>query len=142
MSWVVAIVAGLLATPVGFAAGTLAAYGVLCLRGPENQGRRGLLAGTLGGPIGAIVGFIVGFEGAWWVREGEGGSLVGGLLFAVPLGLIAATAGLILGTHLAERRGVSNYMGERAVWGLYHVAIPAGLLAAGSAYVFGSWLAP
>jgi hypothetical protein len=141
VDWVIAILAGLLAAPVGLLAGTLAAYGILALRMPEREGRRGLLAGTIGGPLGAVGGFILGFEGAWWVREGGGGSAVLGLLFAIPMGLIAATAGLVLGTHLAERRGVTNYAGERAAFGLYYVAIPAGVLAAAGGFVLGSALA-
>jgi hypothetical protein len=141
MNWLIAVVAGVLCAPVGFLAGTLAAYGILALRMPEREGRRGLLAGTIGGPLGAVGGFFVGFQGAWWVREGGGRGLAGGLLFAVPLGLIAATAGLVLGTHLAERRGVTNYAGERAAWGLYYVAIPAGIVAAAGGFVLGWWLA-
>ncbi len=141
MNWLIAIVAGLLAAPVGFLAGTLAAYGILALRMPEREGRRGLLAGTIGGPLGAVGGFIAGFQGAWWVREGGGGGFVLGLLFGIPMGLLAATAGLVFGTHLAERRGVTNYAGERAAWGLYYVAIPAGILAGAGGFVLGFWLA-
>ncbi|MCK6461209.1 MAG: hypothetical protein L6Q95_15105 [Planctomycetes bacterium] len=141
MSWLVAIVAGILAAPVGFALGTLAAYGILALRMPEREGRRGLLAGTIGGPIGAIGGFILGFRGAWWVREGGGGSVALGLILGIPLGLVAAAVGLVLGTGLAERRGITNYAGERAAWGLYYVAIPAGVVAAAGGFVLGWWLA-
>jgi hypothetical protein len=140
MTWVVSIVAGVLAAPVGFLAGTLAAYAILSRTTPEAQGRRGLLAGTIGGPIGAVGAFILGFQGVWWVREGGGSGLVGGLLFAIPLGVLASVAGLVLGTHLAERRGVTNYAGERAAWGLYYVAIPSGLVFAAGGFVLGWWL--
>lgn len=143
MHWLISIAAGVLGAPVGFAAGTLATYGILSLRMRELEGRRGLLAGTIGGPIGAIAGFMLGFQGAWWLLDGGGGAmrgLLGGLLFGIPLGLILGTLGLIFGTHLAEKRGVTNYAGERAAWGLYYVGLPALVLAAAGGFLFGWWL--
>ena len=144
MNWVWSILAGVLAAPVGFVLGTLAAYGILKLyRVSELGGRRGLLAGTIGGPIGIIAGFMLGFQGAWWVIGGGGGSwrgFVAGCLFGIPGGLVAGAVGLFAGTHWAERRGVTNYMGERAAWGLYYVAIPALVVVASGGFLFGWWL--
>jgi hypothetical protein len=141
VNWLVSIVAGVLGAPVGFAAGTAVAYGVLTLRGiSEREGRRGLLAGTIGGPVGIVAGFMLSFRGAWWILGGGGGSargLLAGCLFAIPSGLIAGVVGLVLGTHMAERRGVTNYAGERAAWGLYYVAIPALVLTAAAGFLLG-----
>lgn len=144
MTWILAIAAGLLVAPLGFAAGTALVYAGLALRGiSEREGRRGLLAGTIGGPLGAIAGFCAGFQLAWWLREGGGGSwrglLTGGLI-AVPAAAIAGTAALIAGIHLAERRRVTNYAGERAAWSLYYVAIPTALVTAAAGFVMGWWL--
>jgi hypothetical protein len=142
VKWLWSILAGVLAAPAGFALGTLAVYLILKLRGVP-EGRRGLLAGTIGGPIGVILGFMLGFQATWWVLEGGGGSwrgFVAGCLFGIPGGLVAGAAGLITGVHLAERRGVTNYMGERAAWGLYYVAIPALVVVAAGGFLFGWWL--
>lgn len=144
MNWLYSILAGVLAAPVGFVLGTLVAYGILALRRvPEREGRRGLLAGTIGGPIGIILGFMAGFQGASWVMEGGGGTtrrLLAGCLFGIPGGLLAGTVALVLGIHWAERRGVTNYAGERAAWSLYYVAIPTLVLTAAGGFLFGWWM--
>jgi hypothetical protein len=144
VEWLLAILAGVLAAPVGFVLGTLVAYGALTLRGmTEREGRRGLLAGTFGGPLGAIGGFMLGFQGYWWLEGGGGGGLaglLGGCLFGIPLGLLVGAAGLVCGIRLAERRKVTNYMGERAAWGFYYVALPSGVLTACGGFLLGWWM--
>lgn len=141
MPWLWSILAGVLAAPVGFLVGTFVAYGILKLRRvSELGGRRGLLAGTIGGPIGIVLGFMLGFQGAWWVIGGGGGSWRGflaGCIFGIPGGVVAGALGLIAGVHMAERRGVTNYMGERAAWGLYYVAIPALVVVAAGGFLLG-----
>jgi hypothetical protein len=114
MLTILSILTGILAAPIGSVLAILLVYGVLILRGrSEDQGRRGLLAGVLGIVPGAIVGFSVGMTLAnvgathplaWLAHLGAA------LLGAIAVG----TIGLIIGTHCAEARGVTNYAGERA----------------------------
>jgi len=139
--WLYAILAGLLAAPIGFLAGTAVAYLLFTLRGiSEREGRRGLLAGTIGGPIGILAGFIAGFRTAWWLVGGGGGSLRGllaGCLIGVPAGLVLGGVALVLGVRLAERRGVTNYAGERAAWSLFHVALPTFVATGAGGFLLG-----
>lgn len=125
------ILVGLLSAPIASVVVTLAAYGVFCLLMPENQGRRGLLAGVLGIPVGLFVGFILGHTVTLWLLHSSQTlwrSVALGLVIAVPTAVVVGGLGLTVGTHLAEARGISNYAGERAAWGLFHVALPAAVL--------------
>ncbi|MCW5554377.1 MAG: hypothetical protein KIS67_19735 [Verrucomicrobiae bacterium] len=138
------ILVGLLSAPIASVVVTLATYGVFCLFMAENQGRRGLLAGVLGIPVGLFTGFIVGHTVTTWLLFSSytlWRSLALGLLIAVPAAIIVGGLGLILGTHLAEARGISNYAGERAAWGLFHVALPAAVLIGIAAFLLGRLLA-
>ena len=134
------ILVGVLSAPVASALVTLATYGVFCLFMPENQGRRGLLAGVLGIPIGGFAGFVVGHTVTSWLvhcSPTAWSSAALGLAVALPAGLIAGLLGLIGGTRLAEARGVTNYAGERAAWGLFYVALPAAVVIGIAAFLLG-----
>lgn len=144
MIWFWSILAGLLAAPLGFAAGTAVAWLWFGWRGAtEREGRRGLLAGTIGGPIGVVVGFYLAFQSAWWLLDGGGGALRSvliGCLFGLPAAIVVGGLAVILGIRLAERRGVTNYAGERAAFALYYLAIPAAVSTAIAGFVAGWWL--
>lgn len=144
MHWLYQILAGLLAAPVGFALGTAVAYAWLSWRGvSEAQGRRGLLAGTAGGPLGVIAAFVAGHQTAGWLLDGGGGSwrtVFSGLLVGLPAAAILGTVALVAGVHLAERRGVTNYAGERAAWALYWLALPTAVVTAIIGFLAGGWL--
>lgn len=138
------ILVGLLSAPIASVVVTLATYGVFCLFMVENQGRRGLLAGVLGIPVGLFIGFIAGHTATTWLLFSSDTfwrSLALGLVIAVPAAIIVGGLGLILGTHLAEARGISNYAGERAAWGLFHVALPAAVLIGIAAFLLGRLIA-
>jgi len=134
----------LLAAPLGFALGTAVAYAWLSWRGvSEDQGRRGLLAGTLGGPIGVVAAFLAGHQVAGWLLGGGGGSwraVFGGLLVGLPAAALFGTVALVAGVHLAERRGVTNYAGERAAWALSWVALPTAVVTAIAGFLVGARL--
>lgn len=141
------ILVGVLGAPVVALLTIVVAYLILACVMPENEGRRGLLAGVLGLPIGTALGFIAGYSIACYLRDmptsshtglaGFRAATLAGLAMGVPAGLIAAAVGLIVGTHLAEARGVTNYAGERAAWGLFYVALPAGVLTAAVGFIVG-----
>ncbi len=138
------ILVGLLSAPIASVVVTLATYGVFCLFMAENQGRRGLLAGVLGIPVGLFVGFILGHTVTLWLLHSSQTlwrSVALGLVIAVPIAVIIGGLGLIVGTYLAETRGISNYAGERAAWGLFHVALPAAVLIGTAAFLLGRLIA-
>jgi hypothetical protein len=141
LDWLVSILAGVLAAPVGFVLGTAVAYGLLTLRHvSEREGRRGFLAGLVGGPIGLVAGFLAAFRCAWWLRGGGGGttrSLLFGALLGIPGGLLVGALAFVAGYHLAEARGLGNLGAERGVWSLFRVALPAAVLTTIGGFLLG-----
>lgn len=146
--YLLSILGGIALAPLGAVVGTIVTYYGLALRGmAEDQGRRGLLAGLIGGGGGLVLGFYAGFQVAWWIIDGDGGNThpwAGAILSAL-FGLLGATLlgvpGLYFGVLLAEHQGVTNYMGERAAWALFWVAIPLAALGGLAGFLLGWWLA-
>jgi hypothetical protein len=66
------------------------------------------------------------------------------MLAGAATGLLAAVVlfipGWIAGIRWAEARGISNYAGERAAWGLIHVALPLAVVGGTGGFVLGYWL--
>lgn len=138
-----AILIGLLAMPFGAVLGLLGMYGFLSLRMSENQGRRGLLAGVIGIPAGLIIGFIAGSTLGSWLTNGSNENwrgVLGGSAMAVLAALVFGFIALIAGMRIAENRGVTNYAGERAAWGLFYVSLPIAVITGIGGFLFGRWL--
>lgn len=82
------------------------------------KGRRALVASVYGIAPGVIGGFWLGFA---LVRPAKA---LAGVAVGLTTAVVLFVVGLIAGIRWAAARGVSNYAGERAAWGLFYVAMP------------------
>jgi hypothetical protein len=141
MTWLKEFASGWLGVPFGVAAITAIAYAVLVFFDP-NSYRRLMKALVIAVIPGVTVGFIAGVE--WWHYSAARQILwrailtgaAGGLLLALALGF----AGYFGGVYLAERRGVSEFMGGRTLFGLLYTGVPLGLLGGMAGYLVGRHL--
>lgn len=134
------ILIGVLAAPVAAGLSVLVLYAVLTRFMGENQGRRGLLAGAIGLPLGVLAGFAAGHTLGCGLRDGGAGLLsrtLSGLALGTLTSALTLVLGVIVGVRIAERRGVTNYAGERAAWAWCYVALPAAVTMFMLAFVLG-----
>ncbi|MBL8900493.1 MAG: hypothetical protein JNM84_22880 [Planctomycetes bacterium] len=138
------IVLALLATPLAGALGLVAAYLALARGGvSEREGRRGLLAFAFGFLPGALLGFVLVARAVWWLRRGDPeppARFAAAVLLALVCALLAGLGGWIVGIHRAEKRGVSNYAGERAASGFVWYALPTAFAGAVAGFAWGTAL--
>ena len=115
-----AVLSGFVYAPAGAALGFAVAYGILAWwrGGSRMKGRRGLVASVYGIVPGMIGGFWFGFA---LVRPAKA---LAGVAVGLTTAVVLFVVGLIAGIRWAAARGVSNFAGERAAWGLFYVAMP------------------